>query len=248
VRAMMFIMLVIIAFVIAISVCEPFRLKVEKVLFGEKAEAPVVAEPTEPPAAASPTPAAAGPKEPAGTGTKEPAAAATAPEAAPKESEDTGEGKGGLRSLLEELKPDTAKGGGPVKPTLPGAPVDLPPDLRKVQFGTPAEEVKRNYAIAWTKEELGEVMLTHYPTPDRSASVRFYLSGDSLYRIEVRLTPPKGQTREQLYNSFKAQYAQYYADVARKSDTKWSDGSVTAEIKLQKDQVELIFVCPKAKR
>ena len=92
------------------------------------------------------------------------------------------------------------------------------------------------------------LLLTHYPTPDRSKTVRFHFSGDSLYRIEMRLKPDEGQTRKQLYDACQARYAEFYAGVPERTATRWSDGTVTAQLKLTSDGVELSFTCNAAKR
>ena len=46
----------------------------------------------------------------------------------------------------------------------------------------------------------------------------------------------------------RGQYEQLYAQVPEKSATRWSDGTVTAQIKLIRGGVELIFVCQAARR
>jgi hypothetical protein len=133
------------------------------------------------------------------------------------------------------------------EPLQPWERVVFPAALRQVQFGMTAQQIKGGYAVAWTKQELGDVMLTCYPSPDMTTAFRFHFSGDSLYRVEVQLKPRPGQTREELYDLYRTQCAQLYARVPRRSQTRWSDGTVTAQIKLVGDGVELIFTCPDAR-
>lgn len=130
----------------------------------------------------------------------------------------------------------------------PAQRVVLPPGLNGVQFGMTSERVSRAYKVAWTRQERGERMLVHYPRPDKSQTLRFHFAGDSLYRIEVRLEPAEGQTRKQLYDQRRQRYAEFYANVPERSETQWSDGTVSAHIQLYREGVELIFTCKAARR
>ena len=130
----------------------------------------------------------------------------------------------------------------------PYQPITPPPLLAPVRFGMTRAQLVGLYNIAWTRQEAGEAMLVHYPTADRHQMVRFYFSpADSLYRIEMRFEPAEGQTVKGLYDLFRSQLAQQYANVLEKSETHWSDGTVVARIGVVMGSVEVSFTCPSAK-
>ena len=62
-------------------------------------------------------------------------------------------------------------------------------------------------------------------------------------RIEVRLKPAEGQTLKQLYDTIREQYAARYSNVAKSTAISWSDGVLTARIKMRRDTVEMSFLC-----
>ena len=244
---MVFFVLVLAAAVATLALCAPLRLRVEDVLFSRAREETVAQHPAEAPAhtASGPREALGQPALDVGELVGEPAPAADAPpEGAAPAAEPVGP------AAAQERAPSPEPSQSPVAegPLKPWQRVVMPPALRQVQFGMPSEQISRGYPVAWTKEELGELMLTHYHDPDKTKTVRFHFSGDSLYRIEVRLQPAGDQSRKDLYDVLRGQYEQLYARVPEKSATRWSDGTVTAQIKLIKDGVELIFVCPAARR
>jgi hypothetical protein len=124
----------------------------------------------------------------------------------------------------------------------------LPPKFAGVRFGMSAVRLSRIYSIAWATEEAGNLTLVHYPLPDQSQTVRFHFMGDSLYAMEDCLTPAKDQSLKELYDDLRAQYANHYANVASSSASSWSDGTVTARIKLHLAHVEISFECPSARK
>ena len=243
-RFMIISVLVLAAFVVTLVVCAPLRLRVEDALFRREPE-PTVAATRPEPADEEPAPqAASGEGEGMGQIVRD-VLAGEGIEGQPPQTEPAPAPPVAERGPTAAPPPKERPAGGPLKPW---ERVVLPPALRQVQFGMPSEQIKHGYPVAWTKQEMGELMLTHYPTPDRNTTVRFHFSGDSLYRIEVRMKPGGGQTRKQLYNMHQAQYAQLYARVPERSATRWSDGTVTGQIKLRSDGVELIFTCTAARR
>jgi hypothetical protein len=130
----------------------------------------------------------------------------------------------------------------------PYQPITPPPLLAPVRFGMARAQVVGLYNIAWTRQEAGEAMLVHYPTADKHQMVRFYFSpADSLYRIEMRFEPAEGQTVKGLYDLFRSQLAQQYANVLEKSEAHWSDGTVVVRIGVVMGSVEVSFTCPSAK-
>ena len=94
----------------------------------------------------------------------------------------------------------------------------------------------------------GELMLAHYPGEDRTTTVRFHFSGDSLYRVELGVAPAEGQSRGELYDTLQAFYAAQYAHARERSATRWSDGTVIAQIGMAENAVEVTFTCPAARR
>jgi hypothetical protein len=124
----------------------------------------------------------------------------------------------------------------------------MPPALSRARFGMSAARVSRIYKTAWTKKEEGTVMLAHYPRRDKSQVVRFHFAGDSLYLVQARLNPAEGQTAKQLYDDLRGQYEAYYANVAKRSATSWSDGTVTARIRMHMGTVEVSLNCPAARK
>lgn len=238
-RFMILGVLALAAFVLTLAVCAPLRLKVEDALFA-KESAPADAVTTELPRAQA-LPEAPGPIQQVPEGIRDlvdgsPPSAPPAPEQAV------------AQSSVPEPPPSRPEPRQADEVLKPWERVVLPPYLRQVQFGMPSEQIRRGYPVAWTKEEVGESTLVHYPSPDKSTTVRFQFSGDSLYRIEVWVKPGQGQTRKQLYDSYKAQYAELYARVPERSEARWSDGTVTAQIKRAREEVELVFTCPTTRR
>lgn len=249
-RFMVLFVLVLAAAVATLALCAPLRLRVEDTLF-RRAREDAVAQQAGPPAEA-PADTASGPREALGQiaqdareTVSEPAPAADAP---PEGAAPATEPVGPVAAQERAPVPEPSQSPPAEGPLKSWQRIVMPPALRQVQFGMPSEQISRGYPVAWTKEELGEVMLTHYPDPDKTRTVRFHFSGDSLYRIEVRLQPTGEQSRKDLYDVLQGQYEQLYARVPEKSATRWSDGTVTAQIKLISDGVELIFVCQAARR
>ncbi|MHC5034010.1 MAG: hypothetical protein ACYTFZ_03135, partial [Planctomycetota bacterium] len=58
----------------------------------------------------------------------------------------------------------------------------------------------------------------------------------------------RGQSLRQFYDDLRAQYANHYSNVASSSATSWSDGTVTARIKLNLTNVEVSFECPSTRK
>jgi len=146
---------------------------------------------------------------------------------------------------------DAARPAAPPAGTAPAAagdPIVLPPVLRHVQFGMPSGQVRRAYSVGWERVRSGELMLAHYPGEDRTTTVRFHFSGDSLYRVELGVAPAEGQSRGELYDTLQAFYAAQYAHARERSATRWSDGTVIAQIGMAENAVEVTFTCPAARR
>ncbi len=116
--------------------------------------------------------------------------------------------------------------------TPPAQRVKLPQFLSGARFGMSVDEVKAAFQIAWTKQEGGELTLTHYPVPDKSQMVKFGFRDGRLRRVEIALKAAEGQDLKEFYDRYQQTLAEQYRQCQLARRTRWSDGHVRASIAL----------------
>jgi len=122
--------------------------------------------------------------------------------------------------------------------------------LNGTAFGISPQAWARAFPVAWKREQGGELMLVHYPKPDRSQMTRAHFAGGSLYMVEFYLKPVQGQSVQQLYAAWLQKLGKLYGNVEKASRTRWSDGVVNVHIQqdVAKGYVEVIYQCPAARK
>jgi hypothetical protein len=113
-------------------------------------------------------------------------------------------------------------------------------------------EVGGLYAFDWSKQDFttGEegLVMQRHSLDSEQGHIDFHLSNDSLYLIEVHLSPPEDGTVDALYEHYRQMYATQYKDLPVARQTYWSDGTTEARIRKEDDGVLLRFLCASAKK
>jgi hypothetical protein len=121
----------------------------------------------------------------------------------------------------------------------------MPPTFSALRFGMSPAQVERMFEQHWLREEGGELMLVHYPMPDKSQAYRFHFAGQALYQIEVDVKPAEGQSIEQVYEHWRDYLSRTYGNLPVSTATRWSDGTVTVRMARERGRVRLSLKVPR---
>jgi hypothetical protein len=132
--------------------------------------------------------------------------------------------------------------------------IELPPLLGGVTFGMGEADVRTMFDISSHGSESDgphEVLvLVHQVRRGSNAeTVRFYLTQDSLYRVEVRLRPAEGQTLGSLLETWQQRFRKQYRGYPMAEAYKWSDGVVRLRVgkKTAGGYVWIEYLCRRAR-